>query len=75
MVDYGIIEFDLEQTSDVAIQIFNLQGKQLYNRTWQYLSAGFHQLNLPVNTLTPGTYHLVLSNKQGRKTLPIVIVE
>ena len=75
MIDYGIIEFDLEQTSDVAIQVFNLQGKQLYNRTWQYLSAGFHQLNLPVNTLTPGTYHLVLSNKQGRKTLPIVIVE
>ncbi|MDH3268743.1 MAG: S8 family peptidase [Ignavibacteria bacterium] len=50
------IEFSIPQTSNVAIEIFNVVGERVASLINQTLDAGFHNINFDASNLPSGTY-------------------
>ena len=67
------ITFNLNNSSDVSIQIFDLQGKlvqTVYNNT--KLFAGEHNVNFNVSNLQLGTYMVLLNTNSERKVVKFI---
>jgi hypothetical protein len=75
----SFLEFELPSQSDVAIEIYSLEGRQVANMPAQGLGAGNYKLQLPTENLTSGMYLVKVKavNQQGEfnKTLRAVIAK
>jgi hypothetical protein len=60
------LEFNLQDNSDVRINIYNLSGKLVYSETRNNTGKGSHRAVLNTNTLTTGTY--IIEIRAGRST-------
>ena len=66
------IELELAQNMDLTIQLFNVAGQQLYQKSLQ-LSKGKHQETIETDYLTSGTYFIVFQTDSGVVTERIVV--
>jgi hypothetical protein len=67
------ITFNLNNSSDVSIQIFDLQGKlvkTVYNNTKLYV--GEHNVNFNISDLQLGTYIVLLNTNSERKVVKFI---
>jgi len=56
MTDFGQVTFELNERSDVKIQLFNLQGKIVKTMSLGEMSEGKQKAALDVSELSTGTY-------------------
>jgi hypothetical protein len=49
------VEMDIDETSDVNIMIYNMTGSAVISRSNSNL-RGYQNINIPLNTLQPGSY-------------------
>lgn len=59
--DFGTIAFNLEQTSDVTVQIFNLTGQLVQEIKENNMFAGANNIAFTANELPKGTYIIRLN--------------
>lgn len=53
-----IIEYQLEETSDISFRLFDIQGKLLFQQPKEKKNSGYYSLNIPVNRNTMKEYLL-----------------
>ncbi|MFK7934295.1 MAG: T9SS type A sorting domain-containing protein [Saprospiraceae bacterium] len=58
-------------SSDLTMQIFNVQGQLVKSRNWQ-TTDGFNQQEINVNELPAGSYFVQLNSVDGQQTLRFV---
>jgi len=70
------IEYQLEETTNVSIQLYDSFGQQIAPITHvQGQSKGHYQVNHQMNGLTDGTYYFHLSLGERSITKPIVLIK
>jgi hypothetical protein len=57
--DYAVLEFELERTKDLTINIYNTMGNPVKKIYSGMLSKGLHRLNIETNSLPGGVYFLI----------------
>jgi hypothetical protein len=66
VIDHKVrIQFNAVVNELITLRIFNLEGKQVYQRAVQVI-PGSNTLELPVSKLKTGMYQISLGNYQGR---------
>ncbi|MCS6980871.1 MAG: T9SS type A sorting domain-containing protein [Flavobacteriales bacterium] len=65
------LSVDLKKAGMYGLFIFNSLGSQVY-ATNVSLSQGVNSINLPIENLSPGLYHVVLSHEHGRLSVPFI---
>ena len=56
VVNEATISFNVEETTNVSYQIYDLSGRMVQNATLGTYGQGSHTANFNVNNLTSGTY-------------------
>lgn len=59
--DYGNVSFNLEQTENVSVQIFNLSGQMVQEINRTNMSAGANTMQFDANDLPKGAYIIRLT--------------
>lgn len=67
------ISFELESSTDLKFEIFNLQGKLIYGEQYNGLAIGIQNFNIPSNQLDSGMFIVRLSNNDGQLTKKIAV--
>jgi len=70
--DFGTIAFDLENTSDVTIQVYSLSGKIVQELNEKGLSKGANRVSINTFELPKGTYIVRLLGDNLSKTTKFV---
>ncbi len=71
--DRAAIQFDLEKTSDVAIEIRNINGKLIQLLNYENKDAGQSQLELDFSVLATGIYFVSIKTERVYETTKIVV--
>lgn len=66
------ITFDLVQSNNVAITLYNIHGETIRTITQDYYRAGIHQVRIDASGLTPGTYIVRLASGDQVYTAKVV---
>ena len=66
--------FDVQQAGQLKLQLFNLQGTEVYSSTHQ-VSAGSFNTEIGVASLANGVYVLKLSTGSQKATRKVLIVK
>jgi spore coat protein A len=61
MSDQGFVEFTLEQSSDVRINLYNLDGRLVKMDEFGVIQKGSHTITMPVGDIEEGLYILELN--------------
>ena len=56
----AIVEFSLGTASDVNLKVYDIAGRQVYHTEVEALTTGVHQVKIPVESFTTGTYYYVI---------------
>ncbi len=67
------IEMDVPQNTPLQLSLYNLSGKQLLHHE-QFLYAGTHSIEWPLNQLSTGIYYLQAQTQESRFTEKVLIV-
>ncbi len=67
------IEYNLTGTSDLDIDLFDVQGRHLETLFSGRKAQGIHQINVDISTLAAGTYLIRLNSQFGRLEETLVI--
>jgi hypothetical protein len=68
------LSFDLNRTTEVTLNIFDMYGKKVLSAGTQNLPAGNHQLPIDVSTLPHGLYTIEMASEQaGAKAIRFVV--
>lgn len=73
MTDNAYIKFDLDNTSDVTYQIYDLTGRMVSNVSLGKYSQGSHNVNFNVSNLNAGTYIIKVQAGETSKTSKILV--
>ena len=73
MTDNAYIKFDLDNTSDVTYQIYDLSGRMVSNVSLGKYSQGSHNVNFNVSNLNAGTYIIKVQAGETSKTSKILV--
>jgi hypothetical protein len=60
------VRFFSEKNADYSLEVFDLEGKQLYKRELGFFPAGSHQFEMKRNGLESGLYIFRLTNSEGQ---------
>lgn len=66
--DHLNVEFLIEKSSDVIINIFDISGKNISTMNLGHLSAGNHQVDIDVSGWSAGLYNVVVNTGNGTTT-------
>jgi hypothetical protein len=66
--------FDLSNSSDVQLNVFDLGGKLMYSKNLSNLGKGTQKVDVNVNSLARGTYLLQVISEKNTSTAKLVIV-
>ena len=69
----AVISFNLKQSSDVNLAIYNLTGKQVLNITNQYFNIGSHEITFSSENLKPGVYLLKMNTQDNSEGIRLFI--
>jgi len=72
VADFGTISFELESSSDVTVQIYNLSGKIVQDINKQGLNEGVNTISINTFELSKGTYIVKLTADNLSKTTKFV---
>jgi hypothetical protein len=72
-IDHVSINFSIDKASNVKISIFNLLGKEVYNKYYGKIIAGESRITLNTSDLTSGIYFFTVQAGSDRITKKIVI--
>ncbi len=67
------INFFLEKSQAVDLILFDQEGKLQSILLEGIQSYGYHKISLAGHSFSAGQYYLVLTTKQGRQTVPVVL--
>ncbi|MEI6885136.1 MAG: YCF48-related protein [Bacteroidota bacterium] len=70
--DQITVEFDLESTSQVSLEILSSLGVQVSNMDLGHLSSGMHQESINICSYQPGIYILILRSNNRIQTGKII---
>lgn len=56
------VEFNLLRIEELTIQIVDTNGKVVYSQLWEGEESGWQKIKIPLDKLTSGAYHLIISN-------------
>ena len=73
IVNDATISFNLDETSDVAYQIYDLSGRLVSNVNLGKYSQGSHNVNFNVANLNAGTYIIKVQAGEVSKTSKILV--
>ncbi len=68
------IQFGLEKESWVQIRVLDMQGRVLFNRNYENLSAGWYEPSLDASSWASGIYMLIISNNENTYRYKIVLM-
>ena len=61
MSDQGFVEFTLDQSSNVRINLYNLDGRLVKMDEFGVIQKGSHTITMPVGDIEEGLYILELN--------------
>jgi len=67
------IEFNLLNSGETKIQLFDLTGRVIRNIENKFLDAGIHKYEIDINGLSNGQYNLIIENKSRKISHKILI--
>lgn len=70
--DFVNVEFTLEGSTDVTLQIINLNGQVMKNVQQGRMMTGEHRLQVDINDLPFGNYILQVQTSDNQVSLPII---
>lgn len=69
------VKFDFTKAYDnVMINMVDNTGRSVYSKILNQLPTT-HIERVNVSTLAPGSYHILISTKEGQRTVPVVVVK
>ncbi len=71
--NFANIALNLDNTSDVQVEVFDVQGRRVLDKTWTGLQQETIVMN--VQSLTTGTYSMKIKTDDGFVTKPLVITK
>jgi len=76
-VSSGVVTLSMElpRKDNIQIQIFDVQGKAVYEKQLGRLPAGPHTQAIRLNDSLSGQFYLLISGEQTMRTLPFQIVK
>jgi len=75
IADAGTITYQLPKTSDVVINIYNMEGKLVKNIAQAHQSAGDYRIALNASNLNAGAYLLNFKVDNAGKTLKFIVAK
>ncbi len=72
---FGMAEFELSKMTNLSIQLFDGQGRLVWDWLNPFMLPGFHQITISMASLAPSSYQLALSTEDGSITIPILKVQ
>lgn len=73
--DLTTVEFNLTETTEIFINLVNLDGKVLLNKSFGQLGAGNYREQLNLGNWPAGLYQLQLVTPEGQAVQPLLIVK
>jgi hypothetical protein len=70
----GTVQYSLEESMDVRMRIFSMDGRIVNEMDLGQQGAGQHTVNFNVLDLAPGSYQLQMLNERGSVTKRIVVM-
>ena len=70
--DFGTISFELTQSSDVTVQVYNLTGKLVQSIQKSNMNEGVNSISIEASNLPSGTYFVRLSAGEMVKTTKFI---
>ena len=71
--DFLNLSFDLDNSSDVSIEFYNVLGSRVYQQSLGYMWAGFNEARVDVTNLPSGIYVATLKNGNNQSTVRVKI--
>jgi len=69
------LQFYLHQIEDLEILVYDISGKQVFRDNITRLNQGINYMQLNLESLDAGTYHLVLQNSIDRASKKIIKIK
>ncbi|MBI4931455.1 MAG: T9SS type A sorting domain-containing protein [Bacteroidetes bacterium] len=63
--DNTTVEFELNNSSEISISLYDMSGKEVVETSKENLAAGVHKTKIDVSGLSNGTYICSLKTKEG----------
>lgn len=72
--DYAFLQVGINETMEVQLSLYDVQGKRYFSRPQGRLTSGLYQIGLELPNLPAGTYFLRLEGTNGvQLTWPVVV--
>ena len=65
-------EVDLKQNSNLAIEVTNMIGQNVYSTSESNLSVGTHKFTVDASKLNPGVYFYTIKSKDFQITKKLI---
>lgn len=70
--DYTNISYRLDESSTIAISVFDLTGKEILNSS-ERLSAGIHEIKIPLKDVAAGNYYYTIKTEKSQLTSKFIV--
>ncbi|NCX95227.1 MAG: T9SS C-terminal target domain-containing protein [Chitinophagia bacterium] len=71
----AVVLYDIMNNSQVAVSVFDMLGRQVYNTPAQAQTAGSHEANINLSNIANGTYTVVVSTETGKVSAQLVVAK
>lgn len=66
--DATTVSFDLKQSTNVSIEVYDAVGRVVYSVPAQQMNSGANSVNISVANFAAGVYNLVMTTESGKST-------
>lgn len=73
--DAATVSFDLQQTTDMQVQVVDGMGKVIYNQMYKNMKAGVQEVNIPTAGFPNGLYYIRLHSEYGNITERLSVIK
>ncbi len=73
IINYGLIQFELEKTIDITFNLFDLSGRQILSQSYYPVKSGQQEIQFPVDDLSNGIYFLQIQSDDFTTSEKIII--
>jgi hypothetical protein len=73
--DFAVVGISVEQSSNVAITIYDVTGKLVYSKAAVKVEAGQHEMKINTSDFATGTYNVIVNTDLGTLTDKLIVVQ
>lgn len=73
--NYALLQFELEDVSNIEIKIINLYSEELITKNFGNFTKGIHSVEIPLNSLSQGSYIMRLAIGKAIITKRLVLIK